>query len=128
MKNKMIKPTDSELEILKKLWQNGASTVRFINEQLNKHKEVGYTTTLKLMQIMIDKKMLKRKKEGKSHIYEPLYKEEETQKYFMTKMLDTLFGGSAKKLVMQALGKAKPSAEEMQEIKKYLADLEQEQK
>jgi len=122
--NSNIKPTASELEILQILWENGPSTVKFVNDKLSKKKEVGYTTTLKIMQIMNDKKILEREKSGRSHIYKPVSQKDETQNLLLEKVLETAFGGSASKLVMQALGRTKTSKEEIEEIKKYIEKVE----
>ncbi len=122
--NSNIKPTASELEVLQILWENGPSTVKFVNDQLSKKKEVGYTTTLKIMQIMNEKKILEREKSGRSHIYKPVSQKDETQNLLLEKVLETAFGGSASKLVMQALGRTKTSKEEIEEIKKYIEKVE----
>ena len=116
-------PTNGELEILQILWKHGPSTVRFVNEQLSQEKEVGYTTTLKLMQIMNEKGILSRTREGKTHIYQTELSEGETQKRLVDKLLDTAFQGSAMKLVMQALGNRASSNEELQEIRRFLDQL-----
>ena len=123
-----IKPTESELEILQILWQHGSATVRFVNDQLNMKKKVGYTTTLKIMQIMAQKGLLNREKQGKSHIYISVIKEKETQSVLLDKLLDTAFGGSAMNLVMQALGNHKTSKEEIKKIKAFIEQLEGDQK
>lgn len=123
-----IQPTDAELEILQVLWENGPSTVRFINEQLNERKHVGYTTTLKIMQIMTDKGILSRQKKGRTHIYKTILKENETQSLLVDKLLKIAFGGSASKLVMQTLGNKKTSKEELQKIKELIAILEKRRK
>ena len=120
----MPKPTEAELEILQLLWQHGPSTVRFVNDKLNEKKETGYTTTLKIMQIMTSKNMLKREEDGRSHVYKAVMKEEETQQQLLDRFLDTAFRGSAARLVMQALGNAKPSKEELEEIKKLIQKME----
>lgn len=122
------KPTESELEILQILWQQGSATVRLVNDQLNRKKKVGYTTTLKIMQIMTHKGLLKREKQGKSHIYSTVVKETETQNMLLDKLLDTVFGGSATNLVMQALGSRKTTSEELRKIKDFLDQLEGVQK
>lgn len=114
------KPTESELEILQVLWQHGPSTVRFVNQQLSQNKEVGYTTTLKIMQIMYDKHLVKRNDENRTHVYEANVTEEATQKHMLNKFLDIAFRGSASKLVMQALGNHKASKEELDQIRKLL--------
>ncbi|MEN8194398.1 MAG: BlaI/MecI/CopY family transcriptional regulator [Bacteroidota bacterium] len=125
MKEKQnIKPTSAELEILQILWENGNSTVKFINDELNRNKNVGYTTTLKIMQIMFEKGLLDRERSGRSHIYKPVPQKDETQNVLLEKILETAFAGSASKLVMQALGRSKTSKKEIEEIKEYLAKLE----
>jgi len=125
MKNKpLVKPTESELEILQVLWEKGASTVRAVNDELNLKKEVGYTTTLKLMQIMTEKGLVKRDESGKTHIYHAVVAEADTQKQLLDKFMDTVFKGSAMKLVMQALGNKTSNAEELKQIRKMLDDME----
>ena len=127
-KKTIPKPTLAELEILQILWQNGPSTVRFINDTLNKKKAVGYTTTLKIMQIMTEKNLVTRDESSKSHIYSAAQKQIETQKALTDKLLETAFGGSASKLVMQALGGKKTSQKEIDEIRKFLDSIEGEKK
>ena len=119
-----FKPTDGELQILKVLWKHGPSTVRIVNEQLNLKKAVGYTTTLKLMQIMYEKGILDRTKSGKTHIYRSLITEESTQKQLINRLMDNAFHGSAMKLVMQALGSRSSTKEELDEIRNFLDQLE----
>lgn len=121
-------PTNGELKILRILWKLGPSTVREINEVLNLEREVGYTTTLKLMQIMHDKGQLSRTKSGKTHIYTALLTEQDTQKQLVDKLKDSLFQGSALKLVMQALGDKSTSADELKQIRDYLDELSDESK
>lgn len=122
-KNK-YNPTESELEILQLLWEFGPSTVRFINDKKNEDKEVGYTTTLKIMQIMTQKGMLKVNKESRQYIYSPALNESETKNKLMDRFLNKTFSGSAMKMIMQALGNHKPSKEELDEIKKLINDIE----
>ena len=119
-----LKPTDSELEILNCLWENGPSTVRQIHEALASTKDVGYTTTLKLMQIMHDKGLLYRTEQGRSHIYVALLGKEETQQNLLDRLVNTAFQGSAAQLVMQALGNHNTSKEELDEIRQLLNNLE----
>lgn len=119
-----IKPTDSELEILNILWEKGPSTVRDVHAELEKIKDAGYTTTLKLMQIMHDKGLLKRDTGNKSHVYTPNISQEKTQGQLLKRMIDNVFNGSASQLVMQALGNHKADKKELDEIRKYLDDLE----
>jgi BlaI family transcriptional regulator, penicillinase repressor len=120
---KYIKPTESELEILQVLWDRGLASVREVHEELSKTKEAGYTTTLKLMQIMHEKGLVKRDDSVKTHIYQPAVSREKTQKHLLGKMINTLFGGSTTQLVMQALGNHKASADELDEIQKLLNNL-----
>ena len=121
---KIIKPTESELEILNILWNKGSMTVREVHEQLEKTKEAGYTTTLKLMQIMHDKKLLKRDTSNKTHVYTAAITREQTQGQMLQRMIDTVFNGSAMQLVMQALGNHKASTSELDMIKEYLGRIE----
>lgn len=120
---KNIKPTESELEILQVLWEKGQASVRDVHEELLKTKEAGYTTTLKLMQIMHEKGLVKRDDSIKTHIYQAAVSKEKTQKHLLGKMIDTLFGGSPTQLVMQALGNHKASDSELEEIQKLLDNL-----
>jgi predicted transcriptional regulator len=122
------KPTEAEMEILQVLWKYGPCTVRFVNNKLNEKKKVGYTTTLKIMQLMFEKKILKRDEKKRSHIYRPAVKEKDTQRLLLDRFLDTAFGGSAMKLVMQALGNHKTSKEEITQIRNLLDNLEGEKK
>src|SRR6187431_2627249 len=101
---KHTKPTESELEILQVLWNEKAATVRTVHEELCKTKDAGYTTTLKLMQIMFEKKLVTRDDSNKTHIYTALVSREKTQKQFLNRMIDSLFAGSSADLVLHALG------------------------
>lgn len=121
-----VKPTESELEILQFLWQNGPSTVRQVHEELAKTKDSGYTTTLKLMQIMFEKGLVSRTDAGRFHLYKAEVGEEETQNSLLGKFVDATFRGSAMKMVMQALGNHKASKDELDEIKKLIEKLENE--
>ena len=116
----IIKPTESELDILNILWNAGPSTVREVHEQLSLTKDTGYTTTLKLMQIMLEKKLVSRDASGKTHIYTAIADKEKTQGRMMQKIIDTMFNGSAMQMVMQALGNRKASKAELELIKEYL--------
>lgn len=120
---KYIKPTESELEILQVLWTKGVASVREVHEELSKVKEAGYTTTLKLMQIMNEKGLVKRDDSIKTHLYQPAVSREKTQKHLLGKMINTLFGGSTTQLVIQALGNHKASSEELEEIQKLITNL-----
>ena len=119
-----LKPTEAELEILQLLWLHGPATVRFVNEELNKTKEVCYTTTLKIMQLMTEKNMVRRDESNRSHVYEAIIKEEATQKHLLDRFLESTFRGSATKLVMQALGNRSTTPEELDEIRKFLNKME----
>jgi BlaI family transcriptional regulator, penicillinase repressor len=120
---KYIKPTESELEILQVLWAKQTASVREVHEELSKIKEAGYTTTLKLMQIMHEKGLVKRDDSIKTHIYHAAVTREKTQKHMLGKMINTLFGGSATELVLQALGNHKASEKELEEIQKLLTEM-----
>jgi predicted transcriptional regulator len=115
-----LKPTESELEILQVLWQRGKATVREVHEELATTKDAGYTTTLKLMQIMNEKGLVNRDGSSKTHIYEAAVSKETTQQHLVGKMVNTLFNGSASQLVMRALGNSKPSKKEIEEIQKLI--------
>jgi predicted transcriptional regulator len=118
-----LKPTESELEILQVLWQRGQATVREVHEELSSTKDAGYTTTLKLMQIMNEKGLVKRDDSNKTHIYEAIVSKEKTQQHLVGKLMNTLFDGSASQLVMRALGGSKPSKKEIDEIQKLIDGL-----
>lgn len=120
---KILKPTEGELEILRVLWSKKKATVRDVHEVISIYKDSGYTTTLKLMQIMFEKGLVKRDDSGKTHIYEAIVSKEKTQKQLVDKMVNSLFDGSATQLVMQALGNNAPSADELDEIQKLLDNL-----
>ncbi|HHM20408.1 MAG TPA: BlaI/MecI/CopY family transcriptional regulator [Bacteroidetes bacterium] len=123
-KKKIPRPTGSELEILKVLWDHGPSSVRFVNEELNKKKPTGYTTTLKLMQIMLKKELLTRETSTRSHIYQATVDRAAMQNTLLDKFVDNVFGGSAMGLVMQALGNHKASPEELEQIKALIEKME----
>ena len=120
-----MKPTDAELEILHVLWANGPSTVRQVYEALNQSRDIGYTTALKLMQIMYEKGLLARDEEARSHTYTANVSEEDTQRNLIDRFVETAFRGSASKLVMQVLGQHKASRQELDEIKALLKNLDQ---
>lgn len=119
---KLIKPTESELEILQVLWSKGLATVREVHEELSRSKDAGYTTTLKLMQIMHEKGIVKRDDSMRTHVYQAAVNKEKTQKHLLNKMIDSLFGGSSTQLVIQALGDEshKASPEELEKIQALL--------
>ena len=122
--NKQLEPTKSELEILQVLWENGPSTVREVNNELLKQKEVNYTTTLKLMQIMADKGILDRDESQMKHVYRVAEEEQKTKDHLLEKFVDSMYKGSASNLVMQLLGNKKTSQEELQAIKDLLNNMD----
>ncbi len=124
---KKYQPTESELEILQVLWDKGAATVRDVHEVIEQGKDTGYTTTLKIMQIMTEKGVLTRDTSSRKHVYYPVVSREACQQQFIDKMVDGLFAGSAGRLVMGALDHKKLSTDELSEIKAYLKQFEQEE-
>jgi BlaI family transcriptional regulator, penicillinase repressor len=126
MVNKNLpRPTDAELEILNVLWRRGPSTVREVQEVLLEHKDIGYTTVLKLMQIMAEKNLVRRDERNRTHVYEAERAQDETQRQLLADLLDRAFNGSATKLVMQALSSKKTSRKELAEIRQMLEELEE---
>ena len=120
-----IEPTKSELEILQVLWKHGPSNVRFVNNKLNEEKRsVQYTSTLKLMQIMVEKGILKRDETNMKHIYSPAVEEQRTKNYLLDRFIDSMYGGSPSSLMMQLLGNKKTSKKELQAIKEFLNQME----
>jgi len=123
IKTKTSKPTESELEILSILWDRKNASVRTVHEELSKTKDAGYTTTLKLMQIMFEKKLVTRDDSSKTHIYAPAVTREKTQNQFLNRIIDGLFAGSATELVLQALGNNNTSDAELDKIRQLIDDL-----
>jgi predicted transcriptional regulator len=117
-----LRPTDAELAILRVLWEHGPSTVRQVHETLADTRETGYTTTLKLMQIMADKGLVTRDESSRTHVYAASVNEELTQGQLVKDLVDRAFGGSAKALVLRALSAEGTSAEELREIRKLIED------
>lgn len=125
-KENSSEPTRSELEILQVLWKHGPSTVRFVNDQLNEQKrEVQYTSTLKLMQIMVEKGSLNRDESQMKHVYSAAAEEGKTKSFLLDRFVETMFNGSASSLVMQLLDNKKPSQKEVDEIKKLIKKFDQ---
>jgi predicted transcriptional regulator len=122
MSNESPRPTDSELAILRVLWDRGASTVRDVHDELNRQRPMGYTTVLKFMQIMHEKGLLERDESNRSHVYRAKPSQQSTQKQLVKDLLERAFGGSAKQLVMQALSAARTSPKELAEIRKLIDD------
>ena len=117
-------PTGGELEVLRFLWDNGPSTVKQVHEAVNKKRPVGYTTTLKVMQVMHERDLLVRDDSKYRHIYTPALPKEKTQGQLLTDFLDKAFSGSAEKLVMQLLSAKKLSAKERSKIRKMFNETE----
>ena len=117
-------PTDVELSILRVLWQRGPSTVREVHAVLAGSRDTGYSTTLKMMQVMLEKALLTRDDSVRPQVYAPAQAEEQTQRQMVDELLSKAFGGSARKLVMRAVESEKVSAAELAEIRKLLKDLE----
>lgn len=124
MTEKPIKTTEKELEILQIVWEKGTASVKDVHERLGGDANNGYTTILKLMQIMHDKGLVTRQKSGKLHVYQAVPSLENTRQQLLDKMINTVFQGSASQLVMSALGTNKSSPEELQAIREYLKKLE----
>jgi predicted transcriptional regulator len=118
------RPTDSELAILGVLWERGPSTVRDVHDALNKDGSTGYTTVLKILQIMTEKGLVVRDESERAHVYESRYGEQKTQRQLLADLAERAFGGSATKLVMQALSGRKASAAELTAIRNLLDTLE----
>ena len=117
-------PTDREIAILRILWDRGPSTVKHVNEVMNRDRATGYTTTLKLMQIMAEKGLVVRDDSVFQHVYKPAISEEKAQKQLVGNLLERAFSGSAEKLVMRALSAKKVSPEELTRIRKMLDEIE----
>jgi BlaI family transcriptional regulator, penicillinase repressor len=122
------RPTEAELEILTVLWDRGPSTVRDVHDTLSGSKPTGYTTVLKLLQIMAEKGLVRRDETERAHVYEARLAREQTQRQLLGYLLDRAFSGSASRLVMQALAHHKSNREELAEIRRMLDDLERKAK
>jgi len=118
------RPTDAELSILRVLWRLGPSTVRQVTDQLNRKRPTGYTTALKLLQIMAEKGLVTRDESARPHVYAAAFSEEQPQRHLVPDLLERAFGGSARKLVMQALASKKASRKEIKAIGRLLDDIE----
>lgn len=121
MSRSFTRPTDAELAILGVLWNRGPSTVRQVHEALAQARDTGYTTTLKLMQIMVEKGLVTRDESARTHVYAAAASEAETQQRLVSDLADRAFGGSAAQLVMRALATHEPSAAELGEIRRLIA-------
>jgi BlaI family transcriptional regulator, penicillinase repressor len=125
-KSPLPKPTDTELAILRVLWRLGPATVRTVHAEFNRVQETGYTTVLKMLQIMTEKGLVRRDESERSHVYQPVLSEQHVQRQLVGHLLDRAFGGSAQKLVLQALAAKKSSPQELAEIRRLLDQLEKE--
>jgi predicted transcriptional regulator len=119
------RPNDVELAILRVIWNRKACTVREVHEALEAERNTGYTSTLKMMQVMCEKGLLKRDDSQRPQVYRPAIPQEQTQKKLVRDLVKTVFGGSARKLVMQAVQSHKISREELKEIRNLLDQLEE---
>ncbi len=119
-----LKPTDAELAILRVLWEQGPSTVRQIQQVLDRARPTGYTTVLKLLQIMTEKGLVRRDETERRHVYRARYSEEQTQQQLLGDLVDRAFAGSTTRLVMQALSSRKTSADELAAIRRLLDEWE----
>ena len=126
-KKPVPRPTEAELELLRVLWDHGPSTVREIHEILTREKDTGYTTTLKILQRMTDKGLVRRDESRRSHVYQAACPPEQTQRQLVRDLLQLAFGGAPGKLVVQALSDEKASPEELAEIRRVLDELEAKQ-
>jgi len=124
MSDKIPRPTDAELAILNVLWERGASTVREVHEALSATQDTGYTTVLKLLQIMTEKGLVDRDESERAHVYEPRYSEQRTQRQLLGDLIDRAFRGSPAQLVMQALSATHASAAELTAIRQLLDRME----
>ncbi|NUR54074.1 MAG: BlaI/MecI/CopY family transcriptional regulator [Acidobacteria bacterium] len=120
------RPTDAELSILRVLWERGPSTVRQVHDVLGRERPTAYTTALKLLQIMTEKGLVERDERDRTHVYRARLTEEQTQRQLVRDLLDRAFGGSAAKLVLQALASRRASPDELREIRRILDNARQE--
>lgn len=119
------RPTAAELSILRVLWSRGPSSVRLVHQELSKDRPTGYTTVLKLMQIMTEKGLVERDESERAHIYHPRLNEQKTQRQMVKDLIDRAFGGDASQLVMQALSSRRATPEELAAIREILDKLDQ---
>ncbi len=128
VKRDLPRPTDAELAILRVLWERGPSTVRDVTDALQKERGTGYTTALKLMQIMTEKGLVQRDDSQRTHVYQAMAPPEDTQKQLVKDLLERAFGGSAQQLVLQALSSRKASRAELAEIRGLIEEMEKKAK
>ena len=118
--SKLTRPTDAELAILRILWDRGACTVRQVHDELSRERPSAYTTALKMLQIMAQKGLVRRDEADRTHVYQARLTEEQTQRQLVRDLVDRAFGGSASKLVLQALASKRATTEELVEIRKLI--------
>ena len=123
-----FKPTEAELEVLQILWQKGSATVRDVHEELSRTKDSVYTTTLKIMQKMHEKRLVERDEDSRTHVYRATVPEEEMQQHLLHKFIHSAFGGSALKLVMQALGNRSSTPDELEKVQQLIEQLRRSRK
>ena len=128
MSRTLPRPTDAELEILRVLWELGPSTVRQVHEAPSRTRETGYTTTLKLMQIMAEKGLVTRDESSRTHVYDARLSQAHTQRQLVNDLVDRAFGGSAAGLVLQALSSHRASESELSEIRKLIDEAREDRK
>lgn len=128
MTPRLPRPTDAELAILRVIWEQGPTTVRQIQQRLDAVRPTGYTTVLKLLQIMTDKGLVRRDETERSHVYRARLSKDQTQRQLLGDLLDRAFAGSTSRLVMQALSTRRASPEELAEIRRLLDEWEEEDK
>lgn len=126
-KRQLPKPTEVELELLQVLWEKGGATVREIFEVVSEHRSLGYTSVLKMLQIMTEKGLVERTEAGKAHIYRAAASQEETQSQILRDLSERLFAGSAAQLAMHALSMQPASAEELEEIRRIIRQKKEKQ-
>lgn len=119
-----VQPTEVELAILRVLWQRGPSSVREVHDALRETRDRGYSTTLKMMQVMFDKGLLKRDESRRPQLYSPASPEEQTQRRIVEDLIQKVFGGSARKLVLRAVQSERVTKQELAEIRKLLGEIE----
>ncbi|MBX3112389.1 MAG: BlaI/MecI/CopY family transcriptional regulator [Fimbriimonadaceae bacterium] len=124
-RDKSHRPTNAEMEVLQVLWKHGPSTVREVNDEIAKTRNVGYTTTLKVMQIMVDKESLRRDESGKAHVYSPAESTKVAKTAILADVIERVFDGSAADLVLHALGGQRATTQELAEIKALIRSLEE---
>lgn len=117
-------PTETELQILRALWEQGPSPVRVIHEAISRNKETNYSTTVKMLSVMLNKGLVKRDESVRPHIWRTVKKQETTQKGMLRDLMDRVYGGSSGRMVIQALSSKKASPEELEEIRRLLDQLQ----